>query len=293
MSENTEALNEGGQTAAEQNTATQQQPAPRNDAEAEQQEAERQAREEAEAAKKPKPDDQQLERKRNRTAAYIERLQAENAQLRRNQREETPRQAQPQQPAKEPSLEEHGFDPVAYARAYAQYEVQQALAQRDQQQHTKAETDRQEQLLSSYQQRAAAFAADHDDYVEVVGSMDPELLTQGLQAAIMAHEKGPEIAYQLAQDDDGLFALASTRPELLARAIARYAERMSGAQSSQTPPPAAAPAALATTTQPAKPISQAPAPPPRVSGRSPTEAPPEKLTDDEWYEREQEKRRAR
>lgn len=300
MTDSTQAQTQGGQTAAEGNTATttQQQPAPRSDAEADLQQGANQPQADADKAAADKAAaekaQQESERKKNRTKAYIDRINAENAELRRKAAEYEARQPKPVAP-KEPTLQDHGYDQEAYEKASREYALQQARTQWENEQKTQAEAQKQQQAVNAYQERASAFAAVHDDYLEVVGSIDPVLLPPELQAAIMGHEKGPEIAYQLAQNEDELFNLAQTRPELMERALARFASRMSDAQSDAgaTAQQANALAAPAIAAQSTKPISQAPAPAPRVGGRSPTETPPEKLTDDEWYEREVERRRKR
>ncbi|XQA72074.1 hypothetical protein ACM9XA_11280 [Xanthomonas sacchari] len=288
MSDNTDALPQGGQPVAEGNT--QPQPQPRNDIEAQRMEADA-------ATKQPADKDkEEAERKRNRTRDYIQRLNAENAEYRRKIADieaRLPKQPETKGP---PKREDFNFDEDAYQRAMTQHEVAEARKQWDAENKTRAEAQKQQDTVNAYAQRAAAFAADHDDYVEVVGSIDSSLLFPELQAAIMAHEKGPEIAYRLAQNEDELLQLASTRPELLERAVARFAARMSDAPPEPNAPAAAAANALvnpAIANQPTKPLSQAPAPAPRVGGRTPAETPPEKMTDDEWYSRDRERRRKR
>lgn len=291
MTDNAEVTTQAAPQTDEAAAAAQK-PAPRSDAEAALQEstqpepqAEKVAADKAAAEK----EQQEGERKKNRTKAYIDRINSENAELRRRAAELEARQPKPAEP-KAPSIEEFGYNQQEYDRAQREYDLQMARKDWEAEQQTKAEARKQQETVNAYQQRASAFAANHDDYVEVVGSIDPALLHPELQAAIMGHEKGPEIAYQLAQNEDELFNLAQTRPELMERAVARFASRMSDA------PPAANANALASpaiAAQSTKPISQAPAPAPRVGGRSPTETPPEKLTDDEWYEREVERRRKR
>jgi len=296
MTDTNEALAQGGQTVAEGNAADTQKPAPRSDAELELQggaEATTPLPDKAEADKAAEKAQQEVERKKNRTRAYIDRINAENAEYRRKIADIEARLPKPPEP-QAPTLEGSGWDQQAYLRELAKFEANQALSERDKGKNTEAEAQKQQETVAQYRQRASAFAADHDDYVEVVGSIDTALLPPELQAAIMGHEKGPEIAYRLALNEDELFNLASTRPELLERAVARFASRMSDAPSDTTAaaPQANALAAPAIAAQP-KPISQAPAPAPRVGGRSPTETPPEKLTDDEWYAKESERRRPR
>lgn len=295
MSENTDAQTQGGQTAAEGNV--QAQPAPRNDIEAERLEAAAAQRQPgADKGQDTDKDKEQGSRQKNRTREYIQRLNAENAEYRRRIADIEARLPPQPEPKGPPKPEDFNFDQDAYQRAVTQHELENALKRRDDESKTRAEAQKQQEAINAYAQRANAFAAEHEDYLEVVGSIDPSLLLPELQAAIMGHEKGPEIAYRLAQNEDELLQLASTRPELLERAIARYAARMSDAPPEPNAPAAAAANALAApaiATQPNKPISQAPAPAPRVGGRSPTDIPPEKLTDDEWYAKDRERRRPR
>lgn len=262
--------------------------APRSDAEAQQQE------QAADAAKdaKPEPTAEDAAKaesaKKNRTREYIAKLNRENAEMReRLAQAERERQA-PKAPATnpgapepgEPTLDQYDFDLVAFQRAHSAWAVEKALKQREE--TTKqAETARQQrENVAAYQQKAAEFAEDHPDFFEVVGSIDPQFLTNELQAAVMAHEHGAAIAYHLATNDDDLWQLASIRAELMPAAVARLASRLTA-----TPPQAPAQPI------PSKPVSQAPPPAPIVSGRAPSPVPAEKLTDDEWFKREQAKRR--
>lgn len=293
----------GAAAPADTSNAAQQpaKPAPRNDAEAAQQEAQAAAQQptDAEKAAKAEADRQAEEKKKqqgNRTRDYINRINGENAEMRRRiaeleaggqhqQRSTQPPQQQRQQGA--PKLEDYNYDFAAWSEANSAYQRREWAKEQQQ-----AATVRQQQETQArYDERANAFADQHPDFFEAVGSIDPQFLTAELQAAVIGHEKGPEIAYHLANNEDELWSLASIRAELLPAAIGRLAARLGAA-----PPPAAnqQQAALAPTQQqPNKPISNAPPPPPSVSGRSPTDIPPEKLTDDEWYRRDAEKRRKR
>lgn len=289
MSDENNALDQGGGEAL----AAQQ---PRNDAEAALQE--QAATQEADTAKQEeaKKAEEEAAKRKNRTSQYIDRLRTEadsqrreNAELRK--RLDAIESRFPKQEPQEPTLESAGFDPQELARQTARYEVEQARKQWEQEQRTAADTRTEQEKVAAYQSRVQSFAAQHPDFAEVVGSVDTSLLHPELQKAIMAHEKGPQIAYQLALNDDDLFQLASVRPELVGLAVARFASRMESAQTADTQATPAS-AALAPTPAP-KPASQAPAPAPRVGGRTPTEVPPEKMTDDEWYSQDRERRRKR
>jgi hypothetical protein len=267
---------------------------PRNDAEAAV--IEQTATQETDQAKEAeaKKAEEEAAKRKNRTSQYIDRLKGdadtarrENAELRK--RLDAIETRFPKQEAKPPTFEGANFDPEELARQTARYELEQARKTWDEQQKSEAAARSEQEKVMAYQGRAQQFAVSNPDFEEVVGSIPVQLLPAELQKAIMAHEKGPEIAYKLAQNEDELFQLASTRPDLIELALTRYASRLEAAPATAEPPlaPVLAP------TQPQKPISQAPAPAPRVGGRSPVETPPEKLTDDEWYAKDRELRRKR
>lgn len=246
--------------------------------------------EKAEAKPDPATDvDKDEGKKRNKTREYIESLQAEvreSRALRQELQEIKARLPKDPEP-KEPTLEDHDYDAAEFARAAARWEFQQLQSQREAAEAAQAEQRTQQEQLTAYQQRAAAFAETVEDFIPVVSSIPQELLPKELEAAIMAHEKGPEIAYRLAENEDELFSLAAMRPELMARAVERYASRMSDAPKGEP----AAPEVPALAQAPQKPITQAPAPAPRVGGRAAAEVPGDKLTDDEWFKRERDQQR--
>lgn len=239
---------------------------------------------EAPEAPEVKPEPKEDKRK-NRTREYIDRINGERAELARELAEIKARLPAVPEP-KAPAIEDFDYDHAEHARAVARWEIQEDRKAQAANQTKEAEAQRQQQAVAAYEQRAAEFYDQHEDFLDVVNAIPPAMLTHELQAAIMAHENGPEIAYRLAQDEDALFDLASRRPEMMDAAVARFASRMSAA-----PPQEPAPPAIPALAQPTKPISQAPAPAPRVGGRSVSETPAEKLTDDQWFKREREKSR--
>lgn len=282
MSNETEAQpGSGGETVAA--TTVEAIKPPRNDVEA--------AQREAAAPPAPQPPENKPDpaRKPNRTGEYIGRLQGENREL-RAKLDAIERRLPPEPKPEAPRAEDFYQDPAAYTQRVAEHVTAQARTAWEQEQRQQAERQQQHQQLANYQTRAQAFAAAHPDFLEVVESINPQYLPQELQAAIMAHERGAEIAYHLGNNEDDLFDLASRRPELMGLAVERLAQRLTAAPPEAPTPTAVVPPAPAT---PPKPISQAPAPAPRVGGRSPTEVPPEKMTDDEWYRQDRERRRKR
>ena len=262
---------------------------PKNDAEAAAQEAKPEGED---AAKKAADEAAKAEHKRNRTREYIANINRDRAEKDQRLAEkdqriaelearvDKPTAAAAQHGDGKPTLEQYNFDQDAYLEALADWKVEQHLKAREESTKQAASAKTQQETVVAYNAAAAEFADDHPDFPEVVGSIKYPL-SDALQAAIMAHPKGPEIAYHLGTNDDDAFALASIQPALAAAAVERLASRLTAApQAPQTPTNPINP----------KPVSKAPAPAPTVSGRSPTEVPPEKLTDDEWFKREHAKR---
>lgn len=270
-------------------------PAPKNDAEAAAQDALKATKPPASEPAKPDPEAEKAQQQKNRTREYIARINRENAELRR-QIAERAAQAQPAAPAAkgddaEPKLEDFDFDLAAFNRAHVNWAVKQSQKQHETQSKTQAEQARNAEILATYNTKVAEFAEEHPDFFEAVGSIEYPL-SQELQVAIMSHELGPQIAYHLANNDDDAFQLASVQPVMAAKAVERLAKRLTAA------PTAAAPAAPAQPTPPVAPVAtkqptQAPAPPPTLGGRAPVEPSPEKMTDDDWYRRDVERRRKR
>ena len=258
---------------------------PKSDAEAAELEAA--ATPEVQDSEKPKPDpvaQDKEERQRNRTTQFIERQKHELAEARRQiaeLRASQPVQQAAKAPEGEPTLDKYDYDIAAFTRAHADWAVKEALSARDQEQQTRAKEAERQDAVSRYEEQVQAVLDVHPDFYEVVGTIDPQFITPELEAAIIKHPNGARLAYHIGTNDDDAFLLASTRPELMAAAVDRLAKRL------------AAPAAPVAAPAPPKPITQAPAPPPSLAGKSSVSAPAEKLTDEQWLARERERTRKR
>jgi len=229
---------------------------------------------EAQVAAEPTTEDKQKaeseekdKKHRNRTKEYIERQNRKIAELHAELEILRGKPAQDDAPLPE----DYEFDTAKYTRALLQYE----LKQREVAENERKQSVERHQKTETYAQKAHEFSQSVPDFEDVVMSIPQEYLSQELQDAIMTHERGPEIAYHIAQNDDDLFALASIRPDMMAAAVERLAKRLTAPQPSVPAP---------------KPITSAPRPPATVSGRSPTETPPEKLTDQQYADRERKRR---
>lgn len=271
--------------------------APRNDAEAAALDAAKAPP--AEPAKDPPTPPVDDKKKPNRTREYIDRIQGDNAGL-RNENSELKKRLDalekrfPSSEPKPPNPSDFYQDPQAYTDAITRHQVSEARKQWEKDQQQQAAAREQHEQMAAYTARAMTFAETHPDFQEVVGSIDPRLLPNELQAAIMAHENGAAIAYHLANNDDELWQLATMRPELMPLAVARVSSRLKATQEVGAAPPPSIPAPAPIPAPPApKPVSNAPAPPPTVGGRAPADTPQEKLTDEQWYAQERERRRKR
>lgn len=222
------------------------------------------------------------ERQRSSTTKYIDRLKTEREALRQQVAELRTKAVAPEPVSQvatgEPTLEAYDYDIAAYGRAQAQWAVNNALSAREEA-HAKqqAEYAKQDAALK-YQEQVDAVSDRYADFQEVVGSIDPSFLTPELEAAIIGHPKGAEIAYHIGLNDDDAFQLASTRPELVKAAVDRLAKRLN---------------APAPTIPAIQPLTKAPAPPPTLSGKAPVSVPAEKLTDEQWLAKERERERKR
>lgn len=239
----------------------------------------------------------QPEKPKNRTGEYIQRLQAENRELRQLRAElDALKAAVPKNEPKPPSPDEFYQDPAGWTQRNAQFTAQQAVTDARKQWEADQATARQqaeyEAQAAAFREKSATFAAEHPDFEEVLYSVPEDLLPEDLARTIIGHERGVELAYHLGNHLGELAVLASVAPHLRQYRLNELVSRLDG-ESRTTAPPPEAPSPVAALVQPQKPISQAPAPAPRVGGRTPTEVPPEKMTDDEWYKQDMERRRKR
>jgi len=238
--------------------------------------------------------------KPNRTKAYIERLQerVRAAEDRARELESARIATQPasshhsSQPQNnrgaaadgEPTLEGHDYDLEAYTRAHSRWAAEQIIRERETAANEQRERQTFQEKMDSYAERAAEFEESHPDYREAIDGFFADYQpSREIQLAIIGHERGPEIAYYVANSDDEAFTLANTLPQNAAAAVSRLIKRMDAAQQAPIPSPPS----------PVRTISQAPAPTPRVGGRSVAVVPPEKQTDDDWYRADLERRRKR
>ena len=260
--------------------------APKSDYEAEAVEAKVEER-----AEPPKPaeDEAEKEKKRNRTREYIAKINQRNAEQERRIRE-LEAQIQPKSQAKSapsddaPTLEGCDYDFERFQRETALWAVKSQQKQAEETNTRRAAEDRETQVFADYSARAHAFAEANPDFYEVADSIRYQIPME-TQAAIAGHELGPQMAYHLGNNPKDAFEFARTPPHLADALIEELSSRLQEAHKAPVARPSLAPAP--------KPMTKAPPPPQTVGGRGVTEVPDEKLTDDEWMRREQQRARER
>lgn len=266
---------EGGAGAVAPADTQQQTTSPAADAPQEQPTPEQQ---EAERAEQQRQDEEA--KRKNRTKEYIDRLKHDAAQARREADEArrelarrqgpTPTQHQPASQDTGPDLSQFSDFP-SYQAARDAWVLEQAQRQFSETLEQRAQAAQQQTLISTYQQRADEFAATHDDFDVVVGSMP--ILPEPLQYAIAANPNGPAVLYHLANNPSDLAQIAALPPHFAEWGIAQVAARLGPAPTSQSAATAPAP----------KPITNAPPPAPTVGGRAATgPKDPDRMTTDEW-----------
>lgn len=138
-----------------------------------------------------------------------------------------------------PRLEQ--FDDIEkYADAKAKYAEKKALEKAEAERQTKAQREEQEQLVASWEQKAARAEAKYDDFDEVVGDMKP---TSPMFAAIMDAENGEDIAYHLGKNLDEAKRILAMPPWKQIREIGKLETKLA-AEPAKPKTPSKAPAPI-------------------------------------------------
>lgn len=89
-------------------------------------------------------------------------------------------------------------------------------------------------LVDSYQERKAAFEAEHDDFAEVAEADDLPISIPMAQALMLA-ENGPQVAYHLGQNKDEAARIAKLDPAAATFEIGKLAAKLSSPQATPRP----------------------------------------------------------
>ena len=243
-----------------------------NDAEqeTEQAEGEHEEGEQPESGDKPKP------KKKPGVHNRIGELTREKYEAKREAEEwkakflaVQPQQPTPKQddtPKGEPTLEEFDYDQSKYFAAMVQHQVAQQLAQADTEREQRKAQEQQQSVLEAFNQRAQAFANDHEDFFDVTMGNQALPITDVMASYVMASENGPTVAYHLGKNPAEAQAIAALPAHMAGAALARLEDRLTGPATPKTP------------AQPAQ-ITRAPPVASRVSGAAPGANPLESIED--------------
>mgnify|MGYP000950635581 CR=1 FL=1 len=182
------------------------------------------------------------------------------------------------QPAKLPTLEEHGYDEAKYQAALIEYADKRA-AETVEKRFAEYERQKSEQArVESFATRQQEFAKTVPDFEDKV-LRDPTLpISATMRDVIIDSPNGPEMAYWLAENRSEAQKIAALPAHLAALELGRIEGRLEAQKAAKS------------AAKSVPPVSKAPPPPPTVEA---TEAagpkPPEQMSDDEWYRSERRK----
>lgn len=186
----------------------------------------------------------------------------------------TPAPAQESAPASdEPTLEGHGYDVAEFTKAWSKWERAQESKAAEQAKAQQAVQAR----AQKYQESAAAFAAEHSDFEQLLSN--PHLpITEVMVEALTEGENPAAIAYYLAKNPEEAGKIAGMSPAAVGRAIAKIESQL----------------ATESPRQPAqKTVTQAPPPPITLSGTKTPSKKPEEMTMAEYAAHRAEERKAK
>lgn len=186
----------------------------------------------------------EITRARREAERRAQFLEQQLAQLQQTQ----PQRQAPQSNERPPSLQE--FQTVEeWGEAIADYSARQALSRAEQTFQQRDQYQSQQQIAQQFQAKEAAYASTVPDYMDRVSELTSSIaLPNEVLMAISQSDHGPAVAYHLAQHLDVADRLSRMHPVAAAVEIGRIEARLSA------PKP--------------KPVTQAPAPVPTLSGSS-------------------------
>lgn len=173
-----------------------------------------------------------------RTKMLEERLAAIEARQQQPQR-----QNERQTDAGEPTIDKYdNFDQYVAARSRweAKQIVETTLAEREKHQAAERETAARQTTVEQWNQRVSKATAEMPDFEEVLASSEVPM-TDAMQHAIMESERGPQLAYFLANNPDEATKIARMTPSGAFRTLGMIEERLSKPTERK---PTAAPAPL-------------------------------------------------
>jgi hypothetical protein len=237
-------------------------------------------------AGKPKPDHSGFQRR-------IDQLTREKHDLRRQLDAVRAPKQEPTEPTADKTLADFDYDEKAFAKHIRQVSTEEArkaargVLDEDRQKQT------QESRAKTWQQRSKQFATEHPDFTTKVYADDVHF-SESITDAITESDHGPAIAYYLADNPEELERISKMSAANAGRAIGRLESKFEAKQEATEVEAKEADAEEEPKEE--KRVTKAPEPPPKIGGASTagasistTSAASDKLSDDEWFRREQQR----
>lgn len=186
-------------------------------------------------------------------------------------------QPQPQPAQTKKTLKDFGYDDGAYAEHLRQ-EVRTEAAEAARQEALRQRESEVESLRrEKFEERVSTFIAAHPDYSAVVEG--DWACSKPMAEAIEDSDEGPALAYYLAQNPDVARQMSRLSAVQAGRELAKLEDRLVSERKKAAE----------------KPVTQAPAPPPKIDGSDPgnVENDPSKMTDaqfSKWFRKNVRKR---
>lgn len=258
---------------------------------------------EEEAAEKAKP---------KREGGFQKRIRKLNQRLSAKQeetdywRERALAKSSSSEPAKEPAvakakprpedfrIEETGeYDQAAFLEALTDWKTEQAIAKREAERQTAELRAEAQRMNAAYVKREEAFAAQVDDFDEVITDALATLAEQSgpgrntIAGVLAETEEGPALLYYFGQNPDELEKISQLRPSAAGLALGRIADKLAQntgekGQETRTPSVSKAP-------KPFTPVKK----PSGGKAIKATDAESDKLSTEEWLARRRAELRSR
>lgn len=152
------------------------------------------------------------------------RAQLQNLQQGTQQKEPEP-QSQGTQDS-EPTLEQFDYDPEKYMEARIEWKLEQRLKAAEAERYQRESQQSDQQRKEAFNQRANEFAANNDDFYDVVFGNTSLPINEPMSQYIMDSENGPNVAYHLGHHPDEAQTIAAMAPHLAIAALARLEDRL-------------------------------------------------------------------
>jgi hypothetical protein len=165
---------------------------------------------------------------------------------------------------KPPSLEDFDYDIAAFGHAMTEYAVKQAEQRVEARFREQNTHQTQAQLAAQFAERERSYAVAHPDYADSVSALaSTATFGDEVLEVLAGSEHAPAVVHYLGKHLDEAEALSRMSPAKAAFELARIEAKV-------------------TAPKPKPPVSNAPTPPPTLSGGSVVQKDPDRMTTAEW-----------